>query len=275
MPEQSGRPSQEPFATYDPASSSWRTWQQSFPLGNSLEPLVTWPRSGMTRSGDAYELPTLAPRTAETAASSPPALLKTPAAQLAVNGGAQHPDKRKAGGHGPTLDDEVMHLLPTPAANDGARGPDRSTSRPSGAKGTLNLAGAILPTPTSSEGNRASLTYRRGNPTLIGAVLLPTPTAVAYGSNQSASTGAAVRPSLNSLAPTLLPAPNASLLTSRMDLQCSGDGRTRPNKLGWAVAVMPPTGASTGQPWTAGLPSLNAPHQTPPLWWDDDEADDS
>lgn len=26
-------------------------------------------------------------------------LLKTPTAQLAVNGGSQHPDKRKAGGH--------------------------------------------------------------------------------------------------------------------------------------------------------------------------------
>jgi len=45
-------------------------------------------------------------------------LLRTPTAQLAVNGGSQHPDKRKAGGHGPTLADEVEHLLPTPAVND-------------------------------------------------------------------------------------------------------------------------------------------------------------
>lgn len=41
-------------------------------------------------------------------------LLKTPTSQLAVNGGSQHPEKRKAGGHGPTLADEVEHLLPTP-----------------------------------------------------------------------------------------------------------------------------------------------------------------
>lgn len=41
-------------------------------------------------------------------------LLKTPTAQLAINGGSQHPDKRKSGGHGPTLADEVEHLLPTP-----------------------------------------------------------------------------------------------------------------------------------------------------------------
>jgi hypothetical protein len=48
-------------------------------------------------------------------------LLKTPTTQLAVNGGSQHPDKRKAGGHGPTLADEVEHLLPTvtgPAPHD-------------------------------------------------------------------------------------------------------------------------------------------------------------
>jgi hypothetical protein len=40
-------------------------------------------------------------------------LLKTPTAQLAVNGGSQHPDKRRAGGHGPTLADQVEHLLPS------------------------------------------------------------------------------------------------------------------------------------------------------------------
>jgi DNA (cytosine-5)-methyltransferase 1 len=45
-------------------------------------------------------------------------LLRTPTAQLAINGGSQHPEKRKAGGHGPTLADEVEHLLPTPAVND-------------------------------------------------------------------------------------------------------------------------------------------------------------
>lgn len=45
-------------------------------------------------------------------------LPRTPTAQLAVNGGSQHPEKRKAGGHGPTLADEVEYLLPTPAVND-------------------------------------------------------------------------------------------------------------------------------------------------------------
>lgn len=39
-------------------------------------------------------------------------LSKTPTANLGGNGGTQHPDKRKAGGHGPTLADEVEWLLP-------------------------------------------------------------------------------------------------------------------------------------------------------------------
>lgn len=33
------------------------------------------------------------------------------------------------------------------------------------------------------------------------------------------------------------PTPNAAPLTNNLDLQCSGDGRTKPNKLGWAVAT--------------------------------------
>jgi len=46
------------------------------------------------------------------------ALLKTPTSQLAVNGGSQHPAKRRAGGHGPTLADEVEFLLSTGANTD-------------------------------------------------------------------------------------------------------------------------------------------------------------
>lgn len=39
-------------------------------------------------------------------------LFKTPTANLGTNGGSQHPDKRRAGGHGPTLADEVEWDLP-------------------------------------------------------------------------------------------------------------------------------------------------------------------
>lgn len=38
-------------------------------------------------------------------------LFKTPTANLGSNGAPQHPDKRKAGGHGPTLEDEACFLV--------------------------------------------------------------------------------------------------------------------------------------------------------------------
>ena len=50
------------------------------------------------------------------------ALLLTPTANLGSNGGSQDPEKRRSGGHGPTLADQVEHLLPIPSAsnpNDG------------------------------------------------------------------------------------------------------------------------------------------------------------
>jgi len=125
--------------------------------------------------------------------------------------------------------------LPTPCARDGKgpgmqRGlPDLIERRPLGVG--PGRAGQLLPTPTSGGGTG----YLSGNhrdtwgPTLELAVqgyrpsklgrpgrpeepaLLPTPTAHAYGSNQSLSAGAAVRPSLASLAARrLLPTPRTS-----------------------------------------------------------------
>ena len=38
------------------------------------------------------------------------------------------------------------------------------------------------------------------------------------------------------------PTPNATPLSNDLNLQCSGDGRTKPNKLGWAVAANTPSG---------------------------------
>lgn len=56
-------------------------------------------------------------------------LLKTPTRQLGVNGGSQDPAKRKAGGHGPTLDDEVSHLLPTVMSKDSGSSPESFLER--------------------------------------------------------------------------------------------------------------------------------------------------
>lgn len=88
-------------------------------------------------------------------------LLKTPTAQLAVNGGSQHPDKRKDGGHGPTLADEVEHLLPTPRASDGEKGGPNQR----GSSGDLMLPSAVLfPTPVTSDREDARRRRRDGTP---------------------------------------------------------------------------------------------------------------
>ncbi|WP_019546665.1 hypothetical protein [Streptomyces sulphureus] len=74
------------------------------------------------RAGECYAPATSAPRTDENDSSWPPGeatpLLKTPTSNLASNGGSQHPSKRKQGGHGPNLADEVEWLLPTLASNE-------------------------------------------------------------------------------------------------------------------------------------------------------------
>jgi hypothetical protein len=106
--------------------------------------------------GGLYALPTPGHLISASGFSSSRGLLKTPTAQLAVNGGSQPPEKRKAGGHGPTLADQVEHEL--------------------------------LPTPTRADGDRASTTYVRGNPTLAGA-LLPTPTVADSRNSRNATAG--------------------------------------------------------------------------------------
>jgi hypothetical protein len=53
----------------------------------------------------------------------PEALFKTPTANLGSNGAAQHPNKRKAGGHGPTLADEVCFLLNVEPEDQAPAGP--------------------------------------------------------------------------------------------------------------------------------------------------------
>lgn len=79
-----------------------------------------WPISGSMRNGCVFAHRKQVRRTAGTGPSSWPAapLLKTPTSNIASNGGSQHPDKRKKGGHGPTLADEVEWVLPTPSASN-------------------------------------------------------------------------------------------------------------------------------------------------------------
>jgi len=61
------------LAKFDPATSSWKTCQHCLVEGLATFS-ETWPRSGMTRNGTAYQLPTLVPLTAGTESG----LLPTP-----------------------------------------------------------------------------------------------------------------------------------------------------------------------------------------------------
>ena len=140
-----------PLATWSPARGVWETTRVAL-CGHSAVFSETWPTSGSMRAGVAYGPPALELPTDGSGSSSPPGLLVTPTAQLGINGGSQHPDKRKAGGHGPTLADQVEHLLPTPEASDGSggrRSAEIGGTRPSGAKRaiTLGTVASLLPTP--------------------------------------------------------------------------------------------------------------------------------
>ena len=112
----------------------------------------------------------------------PLTLLRTPTAQLAINGGSQHPDKRKAGGHGPTLADEVEHLLPTPRATDGTKGGPNQR----GSKGDLMLPSAVvqlLPTPVTTDAKGAAPGDLRRNSPGLRALADPLPTPAACNPN--------------------------------------------------------------------------------------------
>ena len=72
----SGQPSQTPFASYDPGTSSWKTSRVS--LDGEWETYSeTWPASGMTRNGTAFLLPRSVPHISGTGSSSWPSE-KTP-----------------------------------------------------------------------------------------------------------------------------------------------------------------------------------------------------
>ena len=108
-----------PIATWNPARGVWETGATNLFCEHSELYSGTWPTSGSMRSGSVFP-PAIPLSEAATNAGASSfsrgglALLKTPTSQLAVNGGPQHPNKRKAGGHGPTLEDEVVFLLPPP-----------------------------------------------------------------------------------------------------------------------------------------------------------------
>ncbi|MFE7216334.1 hypothetical protein ACFU93_42095 [Streptomyces sp. NPDC057611] len=114
------------LATWNSARGVWETTQPSLLCGHLVPYSAPSPISGTTQGGSCFVPLTSEPPIVASGPSSPPgppsALLKTPTSNIGKNGGSQHPSKRKSGGHGPNLADEVEWLLPTPKASDGIKG---------------------------------------------------------------------------------------------------------------------------------------------------------
>ena len=130
MSDTSGPTSSEPFASYDPDLSCWRTSQGTFPWGSD-EFSGTWPTRGSMRNGVCSEPPMSAHPTGAPACS----LLPTPTANQPGGTAEQMLDRKARMADGPrsTVTDlrMVVELLPTPTARLGAAGPDYR-ERPNG-----------------------------------------------------------------------------------------------------------------------------------------------
>jgi hypothetical protein len=122
------------LARFDPASSSWKTAQQSL-LEDSELCSVTWPRSGMTAGGQCYPLPMLGRRMK----GSDFGFWQTPVADDACN--------RKAGKWNsrgePKLSAQVLWPTPTVCGNYNRKGASATSGD------GLATAVRMWPTPTA------------------------------------------------------------------------------------------------------------------------------
>lgn len=225
----SGPPSPQRSAqwTHDPDCSCSRTSLGcSLSTGGQPYPRSPdrWPSWGTWDATGFTALPRPEPPTSASAGSS---LLLTPTANLASNGGSQTPEKRRAGGHGPTLADQIeQHLFPTPRASDGPHGSPKQTGtglvpvvtklfptprvqghdggggpekeiggkRPSGTKRAVNVAtvvGKLFPTPACGGGGESSRSGTRKDELLLQGIvrrLFPTPRVAATRTSRTAVT---------------------------------------------------------------------------------------
>ncbi len=169
------------LASYDPASSSWRTSQFSLFGGQTLYS-GDWPRSGMVRSGRLYALPTLALRTSESGSSAWP----TPRASQNENRQTVPSPSQLAGTHGWNLAASVNCLWPTPTV---CGNHNRKGASPTSGDGLATAPRSPWGTPRAGMERSAACSYDRGRGNLeeqVGAAAMglapttsrwPTPTA--------------------------------------------------------------------------------------------------
>ena len=164
------------LAKYDPNTSSWKIPQCSL-LEDSEECLEIWPRSGMTRDGLCWELPTLGRRTKETESGSWPTPRSCSAMAATIT-----PESAWAENRFPNLETVVgRRIWPTPTCNMVSGGPNHNSPQVLAGNHGINLAGAVMkwPMPTAhmAKETNAPSGALRNEPTLasrVGGQLNPT-----------------------------------------------------------------------------------------------------
>ena len=164
----SGANTTDSLANFYPATSSWRTSQRCLVEGWSRYS-ETWPRSGMTRSGTAYRLPTLAPLTDGTESGSWP----TPQAKMPGGGPESEKVQNLLAGsrhsfyltHAVTASQIKPNMWPTPGAQDAKWRDTPNNIRERVEKGyQISLHGAVLlrvPTPNANDWKGSSKAGQR------------------------------------------------------------------------------------------------------------------
>lgn len=211
------QPKPRPLAIWNPQTDRWELEQETI-FGHSDAYSETWPTSGMTANGVAYELPTWEHHTADTGSSSsqPDAMLPTPLANEAEKAWV---GKRESKGQKYLSHIIGEHLLPTPTTSE-ATGAGRSEKKTGGEN--LRTAVTLLPTPVAQPSGNTPENHLRKKPgrqvvtdlailvendmLTTGGKLLPTPTTqdVAYSSG-----GTYGKPLGQIARETLLPTPKA------------------------------------------------------------------
>jgi hypothetical protein len=156
-------------------------------------------------------------------------------------------------------------LLPTPVAADGER---RSMTY---SQGSPTLAGALLPTPTARDHKGAN---QRADQTCLHGALLPTPTTSdRFGPGRHGDGG----PDLRTAVQTFLPTPTARLGDSRGTSTPERRRDLNPKRSGEldevATHLLPPNGATTSRRSAGGNPCCNDRPQL--LLWPDNAAADN
>lgn len=246
----SGLSLRQPFARFDRDTLLWRTSQASLLEGWDTFS-QTWPSWGMLARGEAFPAKPWKPRSAGSA-SSPSSLWQTPIACEDEGSGFRSRGTPKLSGQG--------KIWATPMATDAQKGPINNHSD---LTRDVQQWESARPTPTARDWKSGYIQDPTNSRPLSEVCQnWPTPTAQSYGTNQSLSPGAAIRPSLDTLAKTW-PTPKACIdkagrprSADRGDLQAAALEFGRPGQVETGAASRPSSGRLNPAfvEWLMGFP---------------------